>query len=70
MALQGYPEMDYDWIRAALGRGMTLDQVTSVAEAVLGGADGEAFMPIAFLVAETSPSLKGAWWVHLLICHI
>lgn len=38
---------------------MALDQAASVAETVLGGAVGELFVP---LVAETSPSLKGAWW--------
>lgn len=35
-------EMDYGWIRAAAGRGMTLDQVASAAEAVLGEAGGDA----------------------------
>lgn len=41
--------MDHDWIWAIPGRGMTLDQVASAAETVLGGADGELFV---LLVAE------------------
>lgn len=56
---QSWAEMNHDWIWATPGTGMTLDQVASVAETVLGGADGELFV---VLVAETSPSLKGAWW--------
>lgn len=50
--------MDHDWIWATPERGMILDQVASAAETVLGGADDELFV---FLVAETSPSLKGTW---------
>lgn len=52
--------MGHDWIWATSRRGMTLDQVASADEAVLGGDDGEAFVAIGLPVAETSLSLKGA----------
>ena len=48
---------------------VTLDKATSVAEAVLWGADGEVLGPTAFSVTETSPSLQGACWAQLYVHH-
>ena len=48
---------------------VTLGKTTSVAEAVLWGADGKGFGPTTFSVTETSPSLQGACWAHLYVHH-
>lgn len=64
-----WAEKNCDQIWATPGRGVTLDQLASVAEVALGEAVGEASVPTVLPVAETSSSLKGAWWVHLYVHH-
>lgn len=61
----GWAKKDYDRRWATPGRGMTLDQLASAAEVVLGGSVGEVSVPTALPVAETSSSMNGAWWVHV-----
>ena len=62
-------EMDPQLVMSCPWEGVTSDKATSVAEAVLRGADGEVFGSIAFPVTETSPSLQGACWAHLYVHH-